>query len=68
MTAHILMAYATRRAYRETPTLPSLIQYDPGRGYWLKGTTPLVTTHEYLKGGLMTKKADQETGEDMKGT
>ena len=67
MAAHILMTSATRRPYRDTPTLKAQVRYDPAKGYWLKGNTPLVVTEEFLEGDYGTKKADQETGEDQKG-
>ena len=67
MAAHILMTSATRRPYRDGPPLRPLLRYDPAKGYWLKGNTPLVVTEEFLAGDYGTKKADQETGEDQKG-
>ncbi|MGB8274291.1 MAG: hypothetical protein WCF16_03365 [Alphaproteobacteria bacterium] len=67
MFEHVLMAYATRRPYRATPALPDGARYDPVKGYWIKNDTPLVTAQEFLEGGPVTKKCDQETGEDQKG-
>ena len=67
MPEHILMKYATRRPYRETPDMPDSVQYDPVKGYWLKNGSPLVATEEFTRGGPVTKKCDQETGEDQKG-
>jgi hypothetical protein len=67
MAEHILVTYATRRPYRTIPAVPDGARYDPARGYWLKDSTPLVTTDEFAKGGPMTKKCDQETSEDQKG-
>lgn len=64
---HILMTYATRRPYRASPALPEGAQYDPARGYWLKDGAPLLTSREFAEGGRVTKKCDQETGEDQKG-
>ena len=67
MTAHILMTYAARRPYRAIPTMPPDAQYDPVRGYWLRSGVPLVSSPDLADGGCMTKKCDQETGEDLKG-
>ena len=67
MAAHILMTSATRRPYRDAPTLKARVRYDSARGYWLKGNTPLVVTEEFLAGEYGSKKSDQETGEDQKG-
>lgn len=66
MPEHILITKATRCLYRTAPTMPDRAEYDPARGYWLKDDKPLVTTVEFAE-GMETKKADQETGEDMKG-
>lgn len=60
---HILIAYATRRPYKDAPDMPPDAVYDERRGYWLSNGEPLVLT----MGGTVTKKCDQETGEDQKG-
>ena len=67
MEKHILMKYATRRPYRTAPAMPEHAQYDPVKGYWRKGSAPLMSSDEFLQNGPLTKKADQETGEDQKG-
>lgn len=64
---HVLITYATRRSYSIVPALPDNVRYDPTRGYWIKEDTPVVVTEEFAKGGINTKKCDQETGEDQKG-
>ena len=64
MAQHVLMTFATRRPYREPPTLPDHAQYDAVRGYWLTDGMALVATDEFAQ---TTKKCDQETGEDQKG-
>lgn len=67
MTLHILMTYAERSPYRAIPSLPAGAHYDPVRGYWILDDAPLVSAPEFSAAGYMTKKCDQETGEDMKG-
>ena len=67
MDKHVLMTYATRRPYHSVPALPPHTQYDPVKGYWLKNGAPLVIADKSLGGGLLSKKCDQETGEDQKG-
>ena len=67
MAEHVLMTYATRRPYRATPAMSDGARYDPVRGYWLKNDKPLVVAEEFAVGGPVTKKCDQETGEDQKG-
>ena len=67
MAKHILMTYATRRPNRTAPTMPEHAQYDPVKGYWRKGSSPLMASDEFLKNGPPTKKEHQETGEDLKG-
>jgi hypothetical protein len=67
MAEHVLMTYATQRPYRATPAMPEDARYDPVKGYWLVNDTPLLTTQEFPEGGRVSKKCDQETGEDQKG-
>ena len=67
MADHILTTCAVRRPYQTFPAMPDHVRYDPERGYWLKGGEPLVATPEFLSGASITKKCDQETGEDQKG-
>lgn len=63
MAQHILIAHATRRPFREVPSVPEGSCYSPEKGYWLRDGKPLVVSLE----GPVTKKCDQETGEDQKG-
>lgn len=67
MTPHVLMTYADRRPYRATPALPAGAQYDSVKGYWTLSGTPLVSSPDFSAAGYITKKCDQETGEDLKG-
>ena len=64
MADHILLTYATRRPYSSIPPLPEGATYDTARGYWVDGHGPLVDEDESPQ---VTKKCDQETGEDQKG-
>ena len=63
---HPLLTYSTVRPYRAVPDLPRGATYDTARGVWLRDGRPLVDTEEFRMGGV-TKKCDQETGEDQKG-
>ena len=63
MSQHILITYAARRPYRQSPAVPEGAYYNPAKGYWLKDDKPLVGS----VGVPVTKKCDQETGEDQKG-
>jgi hypothetical protein len=67
MAEHILITYATRRPYRATPAMREGARYDPVRGYWLSNDAPLLTSREFAVDGRVSKKCDQETGEDQKG-
>lgn len=67
MSSHILMSHATRLPSRNIPSLPKDTQYDIAQGYWILNNKPLVTTDEFLKSSLYTKKRQgQETGEDQR--
>jgi hypothetical protein len=65
MAEHVLLTCATRRPYQTAPAVPNGGRYDPVRGYWLKDNGALVAADEF--GERVTKKCDQETGEDQKG-
>ena len=67
MAEHVLLTHATRRPYRDVPTLPDQAQYDPAKGYWTKDGLPLVTLDEFVGDDQVSKKCDYETGEDQKG-
>ena len=64
MPDHVLLTYATRRPYSSVPSLPDGVRYDVTRGYWIHADGPLVHGD---KNPQITKKCDQETGEDQKG-
>lgn len=60
--SHILVDGAARRPHREQPDMPAGVRYDALRGYW--------ADEDGLVSDLpppQSKKADFETGEDMKG-
>lgn len=63
---HPLLTYSTVKPYREVPNLPDCAIYDKARGVWLRSGKPLVDTDEF-RNASVTKKCDQETGEDQKG-
>lgn len=66
MKEHVLLTHSTRRKYSEEPQLPDEARYDTKLGYWhLKGI-PLVRTQQFINHSV-SKKCDQETGEDQKG-
>ena len=67
MPEHVLLKLATRKPYRESPQLPSKATYDVSRGYWMIDGEALVNSSDFRKRPPMSKKADQETGEDIKG-
>lgn len=62
MTDHLLIACAVRTSDRQNSPITVGSFYDPVRGYWLLDDEPLVTREK----APVTKKADVETGEDMK--
>ena len=67
MTEHVLMTYAVRKPYGRTGVVPEDAEYDATKGYWVKAGIPLVNSREFTEAGWLTKKHDQETGEDQKG-
>ena len=64
---HLLLEFAKRRKFSETPDVPKGAVYSVNDGMWLKDGRPLVSLREYKFGQQVTKKCDQETGEDQKG-
>lgn len=66
MTKHILIEHAKRKPYSASPEMPRDATYDMGKGYWLSQGEPLVSPGSKY-GALVSKKCDQETGEDQKG-
>lgn len=63
---HVLVRMAKRSPRRQHPSLPNGATYDAIRGFWRLGEQVLVRAPQYISGPV-TKKADQETGEDQKG-
>lgn len=63
---HVLLTFATRRPYRQVPEMPQDAHYNDVAGYWISLGVPLAL-RDHASGPLMTKKCDQETGEDLKG-
>ena len=66
MPTHPLITHATRRPYNETPDMPDGAVYDLDSGYWIYKGEPLVKNVRFAE-QQVTKKCDQETGEDQKG-
>ncbi len=66
MPTHPLITYATRRPYKETVDLPDGSAYDLVNGYWIYNGEPIVNNDQFAE-QQVTKKCDQETGEDQKG-
>jgi hypothetical protein len=64
---HILLRHSTRKPYCEVPELPEGSVYDDEFGLWrLQDGGTLVNDATFAQ--KQTKKCDQETGEDQKGT
>ena len=63
---HILIKYATRKPYQEIPDMPGDAVYNPSYGCWMLHGMPLVKSPVF-QDRPVTKKCDQETGEDQKG-
>jgi len=66
MEEHVLLKHSTRRRYAEVPKLPEEATYDTRLGYWQLGGMALVRTRQFIDHSV-SKKCDQETGEDQKG-
>ncbi len=66
MAEHILLTHSTRRRFMEVPEMPEEAAYDSRLGYWCVQGLPLVRTQEFIDHSV-SKKCDQETGEDQKG-
>jgi hypothetical protein len=62
-SAHPLIELAKRKPYAERPKMPADAVYSDQDGVWLVNGVPAARAF----GGAMTKKCDQETGEDQKG-
>ena len=63
---HPLIDMAKRRRWSDAPDLPAGAKYDLRRGYWMLHGSPLVLDDEHQIRNV-SKKCDQETGEDQKG-
>ena len=63
---HILIEHAKRKPYSALPEMPKEAVFDVLKGYWVSGNEPLVSPGSKY-GTLVSKKCDQETGEDQKG-
>ncbi|WP_413614776.1 hypothetical protein MRB56_12775 [Halomonas cupida] len=66
MDSHILLQHAKRKPYAKHPDMPEGALFDDQKGYWIWGRAPLVSPGSKY-GALVSKKCDQETGEDQKG-
>lgn len=66
MSEHLLVKLSTRRKYSEVPELPDDAAYDLTNGYWKNNGGPLVLSEQFIN-KQVSKKCDQETGEDQKG-
>jgi hypothetical protein len=67
MALHILISKATRRSYKEKPQIPENAAYDLASGFWTIEGKPLVSSNNFHGVARVSKKCDQETGEDQKG-
>jgi hypothetical protein len=63
---HILLSLSKRSLYSESPAMPEDAIYNPVFGVWTIQGDVLVRTEEFIS-ARVSKKADQETGEDQKG-
>ncbi len=66
MSVHILIQHAKRKKYSVIPEMPEESYYDSEKGYWMNGSSSLVSPGSQY-GAQISKKCDQETGEDQKG-
>ena len=66
MVMHILLEHAKRKAFTDSPEMPENSSFDTLKGYWVLDGKPLVSPGSKY-GALVSKKCDQETGEDQKG-
>ncbi|NRA87642.1 MAG: hypothetical protein HRU28_09645 [Rhizobiales bacterium] len=66
MTQHILIQHAKRKPFSASPEMPERSLFDTAKGYWVSEGEPLVSPGSKY-GALVSKKCDQETGEDQKG-
>lgn len=66
MVDHVLVQNAKRKRYSAIPDMPDGAYYDEAKGYWMKGSSSLISPGSKY-GAQVSKKCDQETGEDQKG-
>lgn len=66
MQNHLLIEFAKRKPFQQTPDMPEGSEFDHTRGIWMYENKPLVS-HSSKFGTQATKKCDMETGEDQKG-
>lgn len=66
MADHVLLQHAKRKPFSTTPDMPVGASFDHKKGYWVKDGKELVTQGSKY-GAMVSKKCDQETGEDQKG-
>jgi hypothetical protein len=66
MSEHVLIQHAKRKPFSNIPDMPEGSLFDHRKGYWVMDGDKLVTLGSQY-GATMTKKCDQETGEDQKG-
>ncbi|NOS96910.1 MAG: hypothetical protein HOP25_00360 [Methylotenera sp.] len=66
MKTHALIDLATKRFFKEIPELPKGAFYNIDQGYWMLDGEALVKSNIFLS-SRVSKKCDQETGEDQKG-
>ena len=66
MKQHILIKNAKRKLYSSIPDMPAGSFFDSIKGYWIKDREQLVSKGSKY-GAMVSKKCDQETGEDQKG-
>ncbi|CVK32439.1 conserved protein of unknown function [Methanoculleus bourgensis] len=67
MNEHILLNKAFRYSEPATKTIPQDCTFQEKQGYWTKNSTGEVMILSDDPCHLVTKKADIETGEDLKG-
>jgi len=67
MNSHILIKHAKRKPYSNAPEMPKDATFDSQKGYWVSGNIDPLVSPGSKYGALVSKKCDQETGEDQKG-
>lgn len=67
MAQHILIQHAKRKSYSSTPDMPTGSFFDSTKGYWKDKDGKILVSSKSKYGSAVSKKCDQETGEDQKG-